>query len=70
MNLNGEEVEDETRRLSIGRGLLGDGFITQTTEEDEVGQTRRSKLSADVNIEELKQKLKDQSARKKKRNGS
>jgi len=37
LNMNGEEVEDETRRLSIGRGLLGDGFITQTTEEDEGG---------------------------------
>ncbi|CDW88775.1 UNKNOWN [Stylonychia lemnae] len=64
--LNAEEVEDETRRLSIGKGLLGDGFITQTTEEDEVGQTRRS----NVNIEKLKEKLRDQSAKKKNRGRS
>lgn len=51
--------------LNIGGGLLNEEFLT---DEDDSGNNygRKSKGAQDIDIDDLKQKLKDDSARKKK----
>lgn len=53
--------------LTIGGGLLDNDFLS---DEEDGGFGRKSKGAADIDIDELKQKLKDSSVRKKKLNKS
>ncbi len=59
--------DDGADFLTIGGGLLDNDFLS---EDEDGGFGRKSKGAADIDIDDLRQKLKDSSVRKKKLNRS